>query len=111
MLGIGGTLAQYSANGVYIEWVVTTRGEAGEISDPALATPENLGNVREREMRCSAHTLGIADVTFLGYRDSGMDGTADNQHPDAYINAADEEVVAQVRSHHSPRAPPRHAHL
>jgi LmbE family N-acetylglucosaminyl deacetylase len=96
VLGIGGTLAQYSANGVYIEWVVTTRGEAGEISDPALATPENLGMVREREMRCSAQTLGMADVTFLGYRDSGMDGTADNQRPDAYINSDDDEVVAKL---------------
>ena len=96
VLGIGGTLAHYSTNGVYIEWVVTTRGEAGEISDPALATPENLGIVREGEMRCSAQTLGMADVTFLGYRDSGMDGTADNQRPDAYINTADEEVVAKL---------------
>ena len=96
VLGIGGTLTQYSANGVYIEWVVTTRGEAGEIADPALATPENLGIVREGEMRCSAQTLGMADVTFLDYRDSGMDGSADNQHPDAYINADDEEVVAKL---------------
>ncbi|MBE2224307.1 MAG: PIG-L family deacetylase [Anaerolineae bacterium] len=96
VLGIGGTLAQYSANGVYIEWVVTTRGEAGEISDPALATSKNLGMVREREMHCSAQTLGMADVTFLGYRDSGMAGTADNQRPDAYINADDDEVVAKL---------------
>ena len=96
VLGIGGTLAQYSDNGVYIEWVVTTRGEAGEIADHELATPENLGKVREREMRCSAQTLGMADVTFLGYRDSGMDGTADNQRPDAYINADDNEVVAKL---------------
>jgi len=96
VLGIGGTLAQYSANGVYIEWVVTTRGEAGEISDTSLATPENLGMVREREMRCSAQTLGMTDVTFLGYRDSGMDGTEDNQRPDAYINADDDAVVAKL---------------
>ena len=96
VLGIGGTLAQYSANGVYIEWVVTTRGEAGEIADPALATPETLGMVREREMLCSAQTLGMTDVIFLGYRDSGMDGTEDNQRPDAYINADDEEVVAKL---------------
>jgi LmbE family N-acetylglucosaminyl deacetylase len=96
VLGIGGTLAQYNANGTTIEWVVTTRGEAGEISDPTLATPENLGMVREREMLCSAQTLGITHVTFLGYRDSGMDGTADNQHPEAYINADDDEVVAKL---------------
>lgn len=96
VLGIGGTIAQYAANGVYVEWIVTTRGEAGEISDPALATPDNLGLVREGEMRCSAQTLGMADVTFLGYRDSGMDGTEDNQNPEAYINSDPDEVVAKL---------------
>ena len=96
VLGIGGTLAQYSANGTTIEWVVATRGEAGEISDPTLATPENLGQVREQEMLCSAQTLGISHVTFLGYRDSGMEGTVDNQHPAAYINADTDEVVAKL---------------
>lgn len=96
VLGMGGTIAQYAAEGVYVEWVVATRGEAGEISDPALATPENLGMVREREMRCSAQTLGMTDVTFLGYRDSGMDGTEDNQRPDAYLNSDDDEVVAKL---------------
>ena len=96
VLGMGGAIAQYAAEGVYIEWVVTTRGEAGEISDPALATPENLGQVREREMRCSAQTLGMADVTFLGYRDSGMDGDPDNQYPDAYLNSDPAEVVAKL---------------
>jgi LmbE family N-acetylglucosaminyl deacetylase len=35
-------------------------------------------------------------VHFLGYRDSGMDGTADNQNPDAYINTPNEVVVAQL---------------
>ena len=96
VLGMGGTIAQYAAAGVTVEWVIATRGEAGEISDPALATPQNLGRVREREMRCSAQTLGMADVTFLGYRDSGMDGDPDNQRPDAYLNSDPAEVVAKL---------------
>lgn len=96
VLGLGGTLAKYASQGIYAELVCATRGEAGEISDPTLATPETLGIVREAELRCSARTLGIQTVTFLEYRDSGMAGTAENQNPAAFINAPTERVVPQL---------------
>lgn len=96
ILGPGGTIAQYAQNGAYVELVCATRGEAGEIADPALATPETLPQVREQELRCAAETLGIQKVTFLGYRDSGMAGTDENQRSDAFINADADEVVAQL---------------
>jgi LmbE family N-acetylglucosaminyl deacetylase len=96
ILGPGGTMAQYAAQGVQVETVCTTRGEAGEISDPELAIPENLGQVREQEMLCAAQALGIQKVHFLGYHDSGMAGTDENQNPAAYINAPDEVVVDQL---------------
>ena len=51
--------------------VCATRGEVGEISDPSLATPETLGQVREGELRCAAETMGVAELIFLDYRDSG----------------------------------------
>jgi LmbE family N-acetylglucosaminyl deacetylase len=51
--------------GVHIMLVCATRGEVGEISDPALATPETLGNVREAELRNAAQVLGLTDVRFL----------------------------------------------
>ena len=96
IIGPGGTFTRYAAEGVRIEAVYATRGEAGEISDPSLATPENLGQVREQEMRCAAKALGFQKLHFLGYRDSGMAGTVENQHPAAYINALDETVIAQL---------------
>ncbi|MCB8945622.1 MAG: PIG-L family deacetylase [Ardenticatenaceae bacterium] len=96
IIGPGGTFAHYAAAGVRIEAVYATRGEAGEISDPTLATPETLGEVREQEMLCAAQALGFQKVHFLGYRDSGMAGTTENQHPNAYINAPDEAVLAQL---------------
>ncbi len=96
ILGPGGTFAHYDQQGARVETICTTRGEAGEISDPSLATKENLGQVREQEMLCSANALGIQKVHFLGYRDSGMDGTPENQHPSAYINASDEEVTSTI---------------
>lgn len=93
---IGGTLAHYASRGHEINLVCATRGEAGEISDPALASPENLGEVRERELRCAAAALGIGRVEILGYRDSGMEGTDDNNDPRAYVMADRDEVIARL---------------
>jgi LmbE family N-acetylglucosaminyl deacetylase len=94
--GCGGTLAHYASMGYEVDLVCATRGEVGEISDPALATPETLGEVREQELRCAANTLGLNDVIFLGYRDSGMAGTEDNNDPRAFCRAAEEEVVERL---------------
>jgi LmbE family N-acetylglucosaminyl deacetylase len=40
--------------------------------------------------------LGIAELEFLGYRDSGMAGTPENDDPRAYVNADAEEVIARL---------------
>lgn len=96
ILGPGGTLAQYAAQGVNVQLVCATRGEAGEIADPSLATPETLGMVREKELRCAARTLGIERVTLLDYRDSGMMDSEDNRHPQAFMNAPAGQVVPQL---------------
>ncbi|MCI0898372.1 MAG: PIG-L family deacetylase, partial [Chloroflexi bacterium] len=44
--GSGGTLAGLVRKGHKVTVVCVTNGDVGEISDPALATPENLGQVR-----------------------------------------------------------------
>ena len=56
--GNGGTLAKYTEQGVVTSLVCATRGEAGEISDPSLATRENLGQVREQELRLACLIIG-----------------------------------------------------
>jgi LmbE family N-acetylglucosaminyl deacetylase len=94
--GTGGSLAYYALTGQEVYLVCATRGEVGEISDPGLATPETLGQVREGELRCSAETVGIKELTILGYRDSGMLGSPENQDPRALINAPADQVVRQL---------------
>jgi len=94
--GTGGTLSRYAADGTKVYLVCATRGEVGEISDPSFATPETLGQVREGELRCAAETMGVAELVFLNYRDSGMDGTPENRDPRAFINASAEEVIASL---------------
>ena len=54
--GTGGTLTKYAAEGHDVYLVTATRGEAGEIAQPDLATPANLPLVRERELRCACET-------------------------------------------------------
>lgn len=94
--GTGGTLARYASEGVQVFLVCATRGEVGEIADPSLATRETLGEVREGELRCAAETMGVRELIFLGYRDSGMQGSAENQDPRAFINAPAEQVIRQL---------------
>ena len=94
--GCGGTLALLAARGARITLGCATNGEAGEISDPALATPETLAQVRQQELRSAMNVTGIKDIRFLGYRDSGMDGTQDNEHPDSLNQANPQRVVAQI---------------
>lgn len=94
--GSGGMMAMYATQGVNVSLVCATRGEVGEISDPTLATPDTLSQVREAELRCACETLGVNEPIFLGYRDSGMAGTDDNHHSDAFANAPAEAVVPHL---------------
>ncbi len=95
-LTTGGTLARYSAEGARTVLVTCTRGEAGEISDPSLATPENLAEVRERELAEAIAALRVGRFVQLGYRDSGMVGTPENDHPDCLARANLDEVVGRL---------------
>ena len=91
----GGTLARYAEEG-YVVLVVATRGELGEVVVPGLATPDNIHEVREAEVRESARILGIDEVRFLGYRDSGMAGTPGNDDPRSLLQSERTEAVGRI---------------
>jgi LmbE family N-acetylglucosaminyl deacetylase len=93
---MSGAFLQYSRFGVETGLICATRGEVGEIADPALATPENLGQVREGEMRAAAEVLGVRNLWFLDYRDSGMAGTPENNDPRSLAQANAAEVVGKL---------------
>jgi LmbE family N-acetylglucosaminyl deacetylase len=94
--GVGGTMAKYAERGVPVTMVCATRGEVGEIAPGTKATPETLGQFREQELRDAMAILGVHDVRFLDYRDSGMRGTPENKDPRNLHNANAEDVVAQL---------------
>ncbi len=94
--GCGGALAALIAGGHRVTLVCATNGDVGEISDPELATRETLPSVRQGELRAAMDLTGILDVRFLNYRDSGMPGWEDNNHPRSLFQAPEETVVEQV---------------
>jgi mycothiol S-conjugate amidase len=93
---IGGTLAYHTDHGDDVMLVCATRGEAGEISDPALATPETIGEVRQKELETACDILGIQHLEFLDRRDSGMDGTEENNDPRALVQANPDEMKGEI---------------
>src|SRR5918911_4148563 len=96
-LGTGGILARYAAEGVRTVLVTCTDGAVGEISDPALATPDNLAEVRSRELDEAVRILNVSRSVRLGYRDSGMAGTPDNNHPASLAQADLSTVIERVK--------------
>ena len=94
----GGTLIMLVDRGARVTLVCATNGEGGDISDPALATRETLAQVRREELRQATEVTGVQDLRFLGYRDSGMAGTVDNNHPNSLCQAEPALVVGQLVS-------------
>ena len=101
--GVTGLLHKYVNAGVDVTLAYGTRGEAGEIAPGVKATPETLGQVREEEMRCAAEKIGVQNLYFLDYRDSGMMGTPENQNQtnlwNADLFAVAEKLVKIIRRH------------
>jgi LmbE family N-acetylglucosaminyl deacetylase len=91
--GIGGTMARCAARGVPVTMICATRGEVGEITEASSATAATLGHFREQELRDAMAILGVTDVRFLGFRDSGMQGTPENDDPRALIKAHPDAVT------------------
>jgi LmbE family N-acetylglucosaminyl deacetylase len=94
--GNAGTLARYAAEGVAVHYACATRGECGGVAPELLDGYADIAALRSAELACAAQTLGLAAVHFLGYRDSGMAGSPDNQHPNALVQAALDRVAGQV---------------
>ena len=99
--GMGGTIARYIAEGMEVYVVCATKGEAGEAEPALLAQYNSMADLREEEMRQAIQVLGIKEVFFLGYRDSGMAGSTDNENPCAFIRAplerTGEEIATYIR--------------
>jgi N-acetyl-1-D-myo-inositol-2-amino-2-deoxy-alpha-D-glucopyranoside deacetylase len=94
--GPGGSLAYYAHNGVDVYLVCATRGEVGDVEPEMMKGFSSVAELRENELANAAKELGIKQVFLLGYRDSGMEGSPDNHHPNALAAADLDEVAGKV---------------
>jgi LmbE family N-acetylglucosaminyl deacetylase len=97
--GPGGTLAKYAAEGVNVHYLCATRGEAGMVDSRFLENGGSIAELRTAELNRAARELGLSGITFLGYRDSGMEGWADNRHPESLYVAPLNEVAEHIAAH------------
>ena len=90
-MGMGGTLAKYSVQGVETYCLCASRGEKGwfgpEEQDPG---PEKLGQIRTEELVSAVKELGMTGLDFLGY----IDGEVDLADPGEIIG----KIVSHIRS-------------
>ena len=98
-ISTGGVLAKYSVNGVRTALTYCTRGEAGDILNPEFVAPQpglNIKEIRAIELEKAVKVLDVKSIFFLGYRDSGMAGTPENNHPQAFAQADLKEATARL---------------
>jgi len=83
--GAAATIAQLTAAGVRVDYVVTTDGSKGT-EDPGV-TPEQLSLTRVAEQRAAADILGVGEIVHLGYPDGYLTPTLDLRR----------DIVRQIR--------------
>ena len=77
-------MARAHAEGHRVVLVVATNGEHGEVPDD-LADGETLADRRRAETERSAKALGVDEVVWLGYADSGMTGWDANANETSFL--------------------------
>src|SRR3954471_4691684 len=95
-IATGGVMAKAAADGHRVVLVVATKGENGEVAPDFLAEGEALWQRRVDETLAAAKVLGVARTEFLGYVDSGMMGTPENDAPDSFWQADVEEAAERL---------------
>jgi LmbE family N-acetylglucosaminyl deacetylase len=95
-IATGGTMARAAAEGHRVVLVVATKGEHGEVPERFLADGEHLWQRRVEETHAAAEVLGVERVEFLGYIDSGMVGTPENDASDCFWQAPIDHAAARL---------------
>jgi LmbE family N-acetylglucosaminyl deacetylase len=92
----GGTMMRAVEEGHRVVLVLATKGEHGEVADGFLDDGETLAERRVKETQLSAEVLGAHVVEFLGYVDSGMMGTPENEGDRSFWGADVEEAAGRL---------------
>jgi LmbE family N-acetylglucosaminyl deacetylase len=92
--GCGSLLLRAAAMGATTYVCCATRGELGEPAPGSGVPQDQLGRVREAELREAARLLGVERVDLLGYVDSGLSGPLG---PQSLVGAPFDDVQARIR--------------
>jgi len=98
-IGTGGILAKYSHQGMKTVVVYGTRGEAGDILNTDFVSPSpglSIKEIRALELEKALKILHVESTYFLGYRDSGMEGSPENLHSQAFAQADLKEATGRL---------------
>jgi LmbE family N-acetylglucosaminyl deacetylase len=95
-IGTGGVMRKAADEGHRVVLVLATKGEHGEVDDGFLDPGEELWQRRVKEAHAAAEILGVARVEFLGYMDSGMADTPENEKPDSFWQADVDEAAGRL---------------
>jgi LmbE family N-acetylglucosaminyl deacetylase len=95
-IACGGTIARAAAEGHRVVVIFATKGEYGEVSPGFLSPGEELWERREKEVATAADILGVRRVEYLGYVDSGMMGTPENDAPGSFWQADVDEAAERL---------------
>jgi LmbE family N-acetylglucosaminyl deacetylase len=90
----GGTMARLAALGASVVLVIATDGELGAVSGE-LST-DSLPDHRRAETEAAAAALGVAHVSFLGFRDSGLPGDPANDAPGSFFSSDTDDAAGMV---------------
>lgn len=86
---IGGLLSMAADNGQRVACLTATKGEAG-VQDANRWAPEQLGDIRAKELAAALEILGVGTHEWLGYRDgtcSTVNETEVTERLASYIDA------------------------
>jgi LmbE family N-acetylglucosaminyl deacetylase len=95
-VGCAPLVARYVAEGAQATLICATNGDVGDVDEKHLRDYPSIGALRLAELARAAKAIGFTEVVTFGYRDSGMMGSADNQHERSLWQAPLEEVTGRV---------------
>ncbi|HLW02648.1 MAG TPA: PIG-L family deacetylase [Ktedonobacterales bacterium] len=95
-VGCAPFVARYVAQGAKATLICATNGDVGSVDEKFLGNFPSIAALRLAELDSAAKAIGFTEVVTFGYRDSGMMGTADNDHESSLWHAPLEEVTERV---------------
>ncbi len=97
--GLGAAIPKWIDDGVDVYLICATNGESGNVPAELRGKFGSVAELRLSELECARQYLKFKEVFMLGYRDSGMTGSATISHPEclAYLwEHAPERVAGDV---------------